>query len=200
MSLRDRFRPERREGQAGPGRNADSKALTRRASGLFIGRQMATLLKLVAGQDLNLRPSGYEPDELPDCSTPRLMRESYIILKCCAAHRPPPGFDAPRRPSAAPAHPQQMPQTGHPARRIQAYQLGGADGGDAQHAAVPHALRLARIQAQRRARRAVSASGASMSRLPLRQTMLAPARSRNVREAPPARSRRVVRPGREWGS
>ena len=27
------------------------------------------------GQDLNLRPSGYEPDELPDCSTPR-----YYIL------------------------------------------------------------------------------------------------------------------------
>src|SRR6266700_33766 len=23
------------------------------------------------GQDLNLRPSGYEPDELPGCSTPR---------------------------------------------------------------------------------------------------------------------------------
>ena len=23
------------------------------------------------GRDLNLRPSGYEPDELPDCSTPR---------------------------------------------------------------------------------------------------------------------------------
>jgi hypothetical protein len=23
---------------------------------------------------LNLRPSGYEPDELPDCSTPRLRR------------------------------------------------------------------------------------------------------------------------------
>ena len=23
------------------------------------------------GKDLNLRPSGYEPDELPDCSTPR---------------------------------------------------------------------------------------------------------------------------------
>ena len=28
------------------------------------------------GQDLNLRPSGYEPDELPDCSIPR-----YILLK-----------------------------------------------------------------------------------------------------------------------
>ena len=25
------------------------------------------------GQDLNLRPSGYEPDELPDCSTPRQL-------------------------------------------------------------------------------------------------------------------------------
>ena len=26
------------------------------------------------GEDLNLRPSGYEPDELPDCSTPRRRR------------------------------------------------------------------------------------------------------------------------------
>ncbi len=25
------------------------------------------------GQDLNLRPSGYEPDELPGCSTPRYV-------------------------------------------------------------------------------------------------------------------------------
>ena len=29
------------------------------------------------GQDLNLRPSGYEPDELPDCSTPRQRRANY---------------------------------------------------------------------------------------------------------------------------
>jgi hypothetical protein len=29
------------------------------------------------GQDLNLRPSGYEPDELPDCSTPRQRRTDY---------------------------------------------------------------------------------------------------------------------------
>ncbi len=29
------------------------------------------------GQDLNLRPSGYEPDELPDCSTPR---QEYVII------------------------------------------------------------------------------------------------------------------------
>jgi hypothetical protein len=28
------------------------------------------------GQDLNLRPLGYEPNELPDCSTPRLESQS----------------------------------------------------------------------------------------------------------------------------
>ncbi len=32
------------------------------------GARQVTLLR---GQDLNLRPSGYEPDELPGCSTPR---------------------------------------------------------------------------------------------------------------------------------
>ena len=31
------------------------------------------------GQDLNLRPSGYEPDELPDCSTPRSTKIWNII-------------------------------------------------------------------------------------------------------------------------
>ena len=29
------------------------------------------ILKWLRGLDLNQRPSGYEPDELPDCSTPR---------------------------------------------------------------------------------------------------------------------------------
>jgi hypothetical protein len=28
------------------------------------------------GQDLNLRPLGYEPNELPDCSTPHLDRNN----------------------------------------------------------------------------------------------------------------------------
>ena len=40
------------------------------------------------GQDLNLRPSGYEPDELPGCSTPRYQRKSG-------------GFVATNKPSSA---------------------------------------------------------------------------------------------------
>ncbi len=31
------------------------------------------------GQDLNLRPLGYEPNELPDCSTPHLHRNKRSI-------------------------------------------------------------------------------------------------------------------------
>src|SRR6266536_910430 len=38
-------------------------------SPLFAG--ISLLLNWLRGQDLNLRPSGYEPDELPGCSTPR---------------------------------------------------------------------------------------------------------------------------------
>ena len=32
------------------------------------------------GQDLNLRPSGYEPDELPGCSTPRQYWFRLIVV------------------------------------------------------------------------------------------------------------------------
>ena len=37
----------------------------------YVDDDLETLIYLVAGADLNQRPSGYEPDELPDCSTPR---------------------------------------------------------------------------------------------------------------------------------
>ncbi len=36
-------------------------------------RQLNADIFWLRGQDLNLRPLGYEPNELPDCSTPRLF-------------------------------------------------------------------------------------------------------------------------------
>ncbi len=39
------------------------------------------------GQDLNLRPSGYEPDELPDCSTPRPSKGRIIPITPAAVNK-----------------------------------------------------------------------------------------------------------------
>src|SRR6266568_7205361 len=37
------------------------------------------------GPDLNQRPLGYEPNELPDCSTPQLWREHTASSALCQA-------------------------------------------------------------------------------------------------------------------
>ena len=43
------------------------------------GRTRDRLSAVLRGQDLNLRPSGYEPDELPGCSTPRYVAVSPVV-------------------------------------------------------------------------------------------------------------------------
>ena len=52
---------------------------------------------------MNLRPSGYEPDELPDCSTPHQEGRAFYkrILRAAIPQAPPPyrhGTGADRRP------------------------------------------------------------------------------------------------------
>ena len=54
------------------------------------------------GQDLNLRPSGYEPDELPGCSTPRQKRLTLLTQHWQAIAEQMPGSAAPDCASALP--------------------------------------------------------------------------------------------------
>ena len=37
------------------------------------------VLNWLRGTDLNRRPSGYEPDELPGCSTPRYIKNQLLL-------------------------------------------------------------------------------------------------------------------------
>jgi hypothetical protein len=43
---------------------------------------LATLEFWLRGRDLNPRPLGYEPNELPDCSTPRQPTDRNIPCRC----------------------------------------------------------------------------------------------------------------------
>ena len=47
-------------------------------------------------QDLNLRPPGYEPDELPDCSIPRYIEDSIFYFGAEDRNRTGTGFNARR--------------------------------------------------------------------------------------------------------
>jgi hypothetical protein len=44
-------------------------------------------LNWLRGRDLNPGPQGYEPCELPDCSTPRHELEVIFYRACCAESR-----------------------------------------------------------------------------------------------------------------
>ena len=70
----------------------DTDLVTKQKATLAGGfRPMLKLLFLfgnlwLRGQDLNLRPLGYEPNELPGCSTPRLIHHYSTtkrrLLRC----------------------------------------------------------------------------------------------------------------------
>ena len=47
---------------------------------------------LLREQDLNLRPSGYEPDELPNCSIPRYIHKGGCGIRTHARFYTPDGF------------------------------------------------------------------------------------------------------------
>ncbi len=46
---------------------------------------MKMIKNWLRGPDLNRRPSGYEPDELPGCSTPRPIERTILWMRSVAS-------------------------------------------------------------------------------------------------------------------
>ena len=59
--------------------------LARKEKGRTNGVRPSIPRNWLRGLDLNQRPSGYEPDELPGCSTPRVDDSGYTELRQTAA-------------------------------------------------------------------------------------------------------------------
>ena len=51
--------------------NIANKIIYAKSILLILLKLFILIINWLRGTDLNRRPSGYEPDELPDCSTPR---------------------------------------------------------------------------------------------------------------------------------
>jgi hypothetical protein len=87
MSGHFTIRPDRASGRQPGSQNAENPGLP---TGNRDFRYCYTVTSVNGcwwrGWDLNPRPSGYEPDELPDCSTPRREKRTYHLG---ARSRPP---------------------------------------------------------------------------------------------------------------
>ncbi len=67
-----------------PRRTAQTQTPPRRAASKLL---ISCRKDWLRGQDLNLRPSGYEPDELPGCSTPRHHNRKLALTETIRKHK-----------------------------------------------------------------------------------------------------------------